>query len=178
VSMIPELNLGVIVLTNQQDGFALSAIALPILESYAGVPRRDWVALTQEMKVERMQKERDSDVARRPAAAAPASIAAIDLAAYVGTFSDPWRGPATIDRAGNGLRLTFSHTDQLSGPLTSLGPNLFVVRWADRSLNADAYVRFTQDFSGRIVGFTMQAVSASTDFSFDFQDLEFSRGTQ
>jgi hypothetical protein len=53
--------------------------------------------------------------------------------------------------------------------------NLFVVRWQDHSLNADAYVRFSTDYAGKADGFTMQAVSATTDFSFDFQDLDFSR---
>ena len=71
------------------------------------------------------------------------------------------------------MRLTFSHTDGLVGALTPLGPDFFVVRWDDRSLNADAYVRFTRDFDGQIIGFAMKAVSASTDFSFDFQDLDF-----
>jgi hypothetical protein len=56
-----------------------------------------------------------------------------------------------------------------------VGMNLFIVRWKDRSLDADAYVRFSTDYSGKVSGFTMQAVSASTDFSFDFQDLEFSK---
>ena len=42
-------------------------------------------------------------------------------------------------------------------------------------MNADAYVRFSTDYSGKVSGFTMQAVSATTDFSFDFQDLDFSK---
>jgi hypothetical protein len=49
------------------------------------------------------------------------------------------------------------------------------VRWDDRTLNADAYVRFSEDFTGKVSGFRMQAVSAATDFSFDFQDLDFTR---
>jgi hypothetical protein len=38
-------------------------------------------------------------------------------------------------------------------------------------------VRFRTDFAGGIEGFTMQAVSQSTDFSFDYQDLDFTRRT-
>lgn len=176
VGMIPELELGVVVLTNQQEGFALSAVALQILEAYTGAPKRDWVALTRGFKAEREQRMREADAQRAPpeAAAAPGA-GATGLDAYVGVFADPWRGEATITRDGDGLRLTFSHTDSLSGPLLPRGNNLFVVRWNDRSLNADAYVRFTQDFAGKVVGFTMQAVSGSTDFSFDFQDLDFKR---
>jgi hypothetical protein len=39
----------------------------------------------------------------------------------------------------------------------------------------DAYVRFREDFAGAVEGFAMQAVSADTDFSFDFRDLGFHR---
>lgn len=175
ISLIPELGLGVIVLTNQQEGFALASIAVPILEAYAGAPRRDWVALATSAKAERMQQVHAGDRTPQSDAASAAGSPPQNLGAYVGTFSDPWRGTATVSGGADGLRLRFSHTDGLSGPLVPLGPGFFVVRWDDRSLNADAYVRFSRDFDGRVVGFTMKAVSASTDFSFDFQDVDFTR---
>jgi CubicO group peptidase (beta-lactamase class C family) len=175
VSMLPELGVGVIVLTNQQDGFAFVAIATQILESYAGAPRRDWVALAAGAEAERTQQVHAGDPAKESGPEASARLTAQDLDAYVGTFADPWRGPAAVARGDRGLRLTFSHTNALSGALTPLAPDFFIVRWDDRSLNADAYVRFTRDFGGNIRGFTMKAASASTDFSFDFQDLDFSR---
>jgi hypothetical protein len=59
--------------------------------------------------------------------------------------------------------------------MVPVGLNLFVVHWKDRSMNADAYVRFATDYAGKVSGFTMQAVSATTDFSFDFQDLDFAK---
>jgi CubicO group peptidase (beta-lactamase class C family) len=175
VSMLPELGVGVIVLTNQQEGFALAAIATQILEAYAAAPRHDWVALTVAARAERLQKLHARESAAPSAATVADPVAPQDLDAYVGTFADPWRGPAAITRGERGLRLTFSHTTDLSGDLTQLGPGFFIVRWDDRSLNADAYVRFTRDFGGKVTGFTMKAASAATDFSFDFQDLDFSR---
>src|ERR1700761_733661 len=112
-----------------------------------------------------------ADAQGAAAAAAAGSWAPPDLRAFAGTFHDPWRGNATVAQHGNELELTFSHTNALTGPLTPVGVNLFIVRWRDRSLNADAYVRFTSDYSGKVSGFTMQAVSATTDFSYDFQAL-------
>ncbi len=174
VSLLPELDVGVIVLTNQQEGSALAALALPILEAYAGAARHDWVAELAAIRSARQRMIQDADAARAPTPA-PAAPAPETLAAYVGTYSDPWRGPATISRQGDGLRLTFSHTDGLAGPLVAQSPDLLIARWDDRSLNADAYVHFARDYSGKVTGFTMRAVSAATDFSFDFQDLEFTR---
>jgi CubicO group peptidase (beta-lactamase class C family) len=173
VSLMPELELGVLVFTNQQDGMALSAISLPILEAYAGVTPHDWVALSKAAK----DKQAQAAAAHAKAAApAPAEgVDKLDLAPYAGTYEDPWRGPVSIVKEGGGLRLTFSHTKGLTGPMTPLRPDVFVVHWDDRSLDADAYVRFKTEMSGKVVGFTMQAVSETTDFSFDFQDLEFTR---
>ena len=47
----------------------------------------------------------------------------------------------------------------------------FVVRWTDRELRADAFVTFALKPDGSIDQAKMEAVSPSTDFSFDFQDL-------
>ena len=174
-SLIPELNLGVIVLTNAEEGYAFFSIAMQITEAYTGGPARDWVALTQAMKAERAGSQADSDAKRAPPAASGPELAALNLQPYVGRYTDAWRGEATVSRGASGLELTFSHTAKLSGPLTPIRPNLFVVHWRDRSLNADAYVRFSEGFDGQVTGFTMEAVSASTDFSFDFQDLDFHR---
>jgi len=49
----------------------------------------------------------------------------------------------------------------------------FVARWRNRSLDADAYVTFTLKPNGSVDEMRMQAVSPTTDFSFDFQDLLF-----
>ncbi len=172
VSLIPELKLGVIVLTNQQEGAALAAISLQILDAYTGAPKRDWVALTAATKAERESAVRAADAARAPAAGAATPLA---LDSYVGRYEDAWRGGATVSRDGDRLVLSFSHTDGLTGPMECVGPDLFIVRWQDRTLDADAYVRFSVDFTGKVSGFTMKAVSALTDFSFDFQDLDFRR---
>jgi CubicO group peptidase (beta-lactamase class C family) len=175
VSLVPELNLGVIVLTNQQEGAALESISLQIIEAYAGLPKRDWIALSAANKAKRQQQLKEADAKGAADLAGKGAWTPPNLHAYAGTFKDPWRGEASITQRGDSLELTFSHTNALTGPLTPVGVNLFVVRWKDRSLNADAYVRFSTDYSGKAAGFTMQAVSATTDFSFDFQDLDFSR---
>ena len=176
ISMLPELGLGVIVLTNQQEGAALDAVTLPILESYTGGGKHDWLAFEKQHQAELEQRTREADAKRAPPQA-QAGWRPPDLQAFAGVFSDPWRGEATVTRTGDELRLTFSHTQSLSGMMTPVAPNLFIVHWDDRTLDADAYVRFSSDFAGKIAGFTMQAVSDSTDFSFDFQDLDFTRTT-
>lgn len=174
-SLVPELELGVIVLTNADQGSALYTIALAITDAYTGGPKRDWVKIEADLKTERDHEHAAADAKRKPVPAAATELAALDLDAYVGTFRDPWRGEAWVSRGADGLTLTFSHTRELTGSLTPIRPGLFVVHWNNRTLNADAYVRFREDFAGAVEGFKMQAVSDDTDFSFDFQDLDFHR---
>jgi hypothetical protein len=53
--------------------------------------------------------------------------------------------------------------------------NTFVVKWKDRSMDADAFVVFSLDQQGKSSGMTMKAISPLTDFSYDFHDLVFLR---
>ena len=63
----------------------------------------------------------------------------------------------------------------MQGDLAPYKGDIFIVRWDDRTLNADALVRFSSDFTGAPAGMTLKALSPATDFSFDFQDLDFTR---
>lgn len=94
------------------------------------------------------------------------------LGDYVGTYTDPWYGDVTLSIRNNGLFIDMSRSKILDANLISVGPDKFVARWPDRSLNVDAYLNF-QIENGNVVGLRMEAVSKTTDFSFDFHDLRF-----
>ncbi len=174
VAMIPELQLGVLVFTNQQSGIAMETVGDQILDAYVKAPRRDWIAIGSEYSAKRDAAAKTvEDAAAKIEAAAGSPLLALD--AYAGTYHDPWRGEATVRRENDKLILKFSRTNALEGPLTPYSGNIFIVHWNDRTLDADAYVRFEQGYDTKVDGMTMTAVSPATDFSFDFQDLHFSR---
>lgn len=174
ITMIPELKLGILVFTNEGSGIAMTAVGNQILDAYLGAPKRDWVSIAKAY-VSRRQGVADAAVeaVANKLATAPAPLLPLD--AYAGRYVDSWRGSADVRRDGNRLFLKFSRTSQLEGALLPYQGNTFVVRWNDRSLDADAFVRFEQGFDGKITGITMRPVSPSTDFSFDFQDLDLRR---
>ena len=174
VTMIPELQLGVLVFTNQESGIAMEVVGDQILDAYLKAPRRDWVEIGSGFSAKRdaAAKEAEDAAAKMEGSSASPSLA---LDAYAGTYRDPWRGEATVRRENDKLILKISRTNSLEGPLTPYSGNIFIVHWNDRTLNADAYVRFDQGFDAKVAGMTMRAVSPATDFSFDFQDLNFSK---
>jgi hypothetical protein len=76
-----------------------------------------------------------------------------------------------IAEEGGRLVMRFSHTPALVGDLEHWQHDTFIAKWRDRELRADAYVTFALKPDGSIDQAKMQAVSPSTDFSFDFHDL-------
>jgi Domain of unknown function (DUF3471) len=163
-----------LVFTNQESGIAMEVVGDQILDAYLKAPRRDWVEIGSGFSAKRdaAAKEAEDAAAKMEGSSASPSLA---LDAYAGTYRDPWRGEATVRRENDKLILKISRTNSLEGPLTPYSGNIFIVHWNDRTLNADAYVRFDQGFDAKVAGMTMRAVSPATDFSFDFQDLNFSK---
>jgi CubicO group peptidase (beta-lactamase class C family) len=174
IAMIPELQLGVIVLTNLNDYSAIESVGNQILDAYVGAPKRDMIAILSARHDSHAgaADEAEAAVAKSVAVAKAPSL---PIDAYVGRYTDAWRGDASVRKEGDRLILKFSRTDKLEGVLEPYLGNMFVVRWNDRSLHADAFVRFSQSFDGGIEGITMRAISPATDSSFDFQDLDFIR---
>ncbi|MEO6801488.1 MAG: serine hydrolase [Rhodanobacter sp.] len=171
VTMVPKLNLGVVVLTNQQSGAAFNAVTYRVLDAYLNPSHEtDWVAVYQKA-VQHAEAKADDSVAKHDKARDKRSKPSLPLADYAGTYRDPWYGDVIITQDHGKLRLRFSKTRQLIGTMTPWQHDSFTVRWDDRSLDADAFVYFSLDMDGHIRGMRMQPISPLTDFSFDFQDL-------
>ena len=66
-------------------------------------------------------------------------------------------------------------SEKLGGPLEHFQFDTFIARWEDARLDADAYVSFTLSPEGKVQRIRMKAVSPTTDFSFDFHDLDLVR---
>ena len=170
LTLVPELKLGVVVLTNQESGAAFNAVTYRVLDAYLGRDKTDWVA-AYAAAVKKSEDKADDSWKKHEAARDKNSKPSLAVAKYAGTYRDPWYGDVLVSQQGGKLRLTFSKTPQLVGTMTPWQHDTFVVRWDDRSLNADAFVSFTLDADGAIREARMQPISPLTDFSFDFQDL-------
>jgi CubicO group peptidase (beta-lactamase class C family) len=176
VALLPELKVGVAVLTNQESDAAFNAITLHILDYYAGAAPFDWVGAYKKID-ERTASEAGVQEKRAAAARDASSHPSLPLNAYAGTYNDGWYGDITIVLEGQKLIMRFGHTPALVGDLEHWQHDTFVVKWRDRELRADAFVSFALNPDGSIDQVKMKAVSPLTDFSFDFQDLLLKRVT-
>ena len=173
VTLVPELKLGVVVLTNQESGAAFNAVTYRVLDAYLGHEKKDWVA-AYAAAVKKSEGNADDSWKKHLAARDRNARPSLPLSGYAGTFRDAWYGDVVVSQQGGKLRLAFSKTAQLVGTMEPWQHDTFIVRWDDRALNADAFVSYALDADGKVREVRMHPVSPLTDFSFDFQDLRLS----
>ena len=177
VTLIPELKLGIIVLTNQQSGAAFTAITNTIKDSYFGIHGIDRIKQYREasMRSEARTKVITDAIWKDIEQQQKNSfIKAVD-SLYTGIYSDNWLGEVMITLKNGKLWFDSKRSPKLTGELIFYKANTFVIRWNDRSMDADAFALFDLDETGKASGIKMKPISPMTDFSYDFQDLEFTR---
>lgn len=176
ITLIPELKLGIIVLTNQQSGAAFSVVTNTIKDGYLGIKGNDWVAMyDRKVKEDQREAAQIMDEVSAKVKSNSTTVPEGDLDKIAGKYSDPWFGDVLISVKGKGLWLESIRSPRLRGELFFYKGNTYIVRWKDRSFDADAWVTFARDDEGRATGMKWKAISPLTDFSFDFHDLDFSR---
>lgn len=177
VTLIPELKLGIIVFTNQQSGAAFRSITNTIKDSYFGIKGKDWVKQYKELVDKSVSdaKEITDKIWKDIDAAQQKNTANVDFSKYTGTYTDPWFGDVIISEKNGKPWFDSKNSPRLTGEMVYYKGNTFIVKWNDRSMDADAYVMFTLDYQGNPDGIKMKPISPLTDFSFDFQDLDFTR---
>lgn len=170
LTLVPERNLGVIVLTNAEVSGAFNAVTMRVLDAFLDAPRTDWNA-AYAAALAKAKGKADEDWQKHQQARMPGAAPSLPLARYAGTYRDPWYGDVIVEQKGDKLLMRFSRTAQLVGEMSPWQNDTFMVRWDERWLNADAFVTFALDADGKIREARMEAISPLTDFSFDFQDL-------
>ena len=170
VFWIPDAALGVAVLTNQESSAAFDSIVYRVADQFLGAPPVDWATAyvtVRDRQRAAMAAQEKKATASRDASSTPS----LPLNGYAGTYTDAWYGDIVIESVNGKLVMRFTRTPSLVGELEHWQHDTFIVRWNDRELRADAYVTFALNPDGTIDQAKMRAVSAETDFSFDFQDL-------
>ena len=89
----------------------------------------------------------------------------------IGKYKDNWFGKITISEKQGKIYFNSERSPQLAGEVLFYKDSTYAVKWNNRSFNADAFITFSPNYSN----IKMNAISSLTDFSYDFQDLDFNR---
>jgi hypothetical protein len=174
--MIPELELGVVVLTNSYygGGGVFEAVTQTILDAYLGLEPYDWTGLY----LERHQESTGSagaEVKRVWETVESGDHHGVVPDNYTGMYADPWFGKVEIFLKEGNLWFRSLRSPELTGPMYHYKANAFAIKWENRELDADAFAIFSLDEEGKAQQISMKGVSPDLDFSYDFQDLFFER---
>lgn len=176
VRMIPDLNLGVVILTNTENGGGalFSAVSNTIIDSYLGLDDFGWVDKYYSRFKDR--KSKGDDVTNKVwETVAAAKNTAIKKESYIGIYEDKWFGKMEIFQKGKQLWIKSFRSPKLNGPMAFYNANIFAIKWEYQDMNCDALATFTLDEKGKAQSITMKGISPNIDFSFDFQDLDLQR---
>ena len=171
-TMIPDLDLAIVVLTNQMNGSAFNTITNTIKDSYLGYEDRNWLTTYGERNAKYLKYNDDlkatvfakvEEAKKNPNLPNPSQI--------VGTYHDNWFGDVVISHDGMSYTIKCKRSSYLFGELLPYNQTTYVAKWNNRSYDADVFVQFTFDENGKAQSATMKYIAPITDFSFDFHDL-------
>ena len=176
VTMYPDLNLGIVILTNTENGGEglFSSIANTIADSYLGLDDYAWidkmVAWSNEDK-----NEGDSVTKKTWEQVDLAKKIKVKNENYLGIYADKWFGKVEVFEKNKQLWINCFRSPKLNGPMAFYNENTFAIKWQYQAMNCDAFAIFSFDKSSKAQSIKMKGISPNIDFSFDFQDLDLKR---
>jgi CubicO group peptidase (beta-lactamase class C family) len=176
VTMYPDLNLGIDILTNTENGGGglFSSITNTISDSYLGLDDFGWI----EKNVTRInqQKSTGDEISNKVWAKVEAEKnTAVKKDDYIGIYEDKWFGKVEVFLKDKQLWIKCHRSPKLNGPMAFYNANTFAIKWEYQAMNADAFAMFSLDETGKAQSIKMKGISPNIDFSFDFHDLDLTR---
>lgn len=175
--LIPDLELGIVVLFNTADqelNSPVEFLALTILDSYLGLEDQNWLDKVFD------SIRSDINLGDSVANAVWKTVESADDSHliptdFIGIYQDPWFGKVEVFQKGDQLWFKSYRSPKLNGPMRYYKATAFAIKWEYRDMNADALAIFSLDEEGKAQSIKMKGISPNIDFSFDFQDLDLQR---
>jgi CubicO group peptidase (beta-lactamase class C family) len=176
VTMYPDLNLGIVILTNTENGGAglFASVTNTIADSYLGLDDFGWT----DKNVARMKKQREEgdEVTKKVWEKVEASKhTPVKSEDYIGIYEDNWFGKMEVFKKDKQLWIRSYRSPKLNGPMAFYNANTFAIKWEYQAMNCDAFAMFSLDETGKAQSIKMKGISPNIDFSFDFHDLDLKR---
>lgn len=146
LALIPDEHLAVVALSNMNENRAPEGVVFHVLQDYLGLPHRD-VSSAMRAYIEKQKARSDAAGKKLVAAGRPGTQAPWPLATYVGTYSDPFYGTASVRQEGGRLVLHLGNP-MFVGDLQHWNGDTFRVQWRYR-FYGKTYVTFDVDALGR-----------------------------
>lgn len=170
LALLPDRKVGVVMLINGEGEDARTALMQAALKRFTtpddARPAMEYLA---ELKAD--QATRAASGHSRPSTAAAQVTSRTDLSRWQGRYRDPWLGPASLCPGADGLRFSVYKSPRLQATVLQLRGR-WLLRWDTLGEDAQAWL---QPGDGAPPTLDLRAIDPDIDFSYDFQDLHFTR---
>lgn len=175
VAMMPEENLGLVVLTNSETQLA-TIMVNKVFDVFLGVPARDWSAelLERTRQAQAAQKDEEKKLEQERAKGTKPSLS---LQSYAGTYGGEMYGEAKVTVEENGrLVLRLVPSPNFVGDLEHWQYDTFRVKWRESVSYPfpKGFVTFTLNAHGKVDEMKIDVPNPD----FDFKELEFKRASK
>jgi D-alanyl-D-alanine dipeptidase len=168
LSLLPETKTGWVILINGNGGEARVVLNQALVAHFTDRENAKPVTAyadelaAAEAAVETADKAVATDTSKR----VPATSA--QLRERLGVWRDPWFGEISLCAIDERVELRSHKSPQLTGAVQRVG-EAWLADWDEPSVDAEAWLRFEGD------KLSMALVDPDADFSYDYQDLAFTR---
>jgi CubicO group peptidase (beta-lactamase class C family) len=166
VTLVPEMNLGIVILTNTDQNTLYESLKAEITDAYMQLPYREYDKLVShymqqqdEQAKKWIQEKKDSIEAPQPAL--------LPFSAYAGRYTNDLYGYVDVRFEKNHLKIYFEHHPALVAELDWLGNHRFLC-----SFNDPVFGRKDIPFqvkNGKVEGFTLRLANFVEMTTYDFK---------
>jgi CubicO group peptidase (beta-lactamase class C family) len=171
VALLPEENLGVVVLTNSETSLS-NVISNKAFDVFLGVPKRDWSA--DYLARTKASRERTAAEAKKlEGARVPDTKPSLPLSAYAGTYTGQMFGDARVSEEDGKLVVRLVPSPNFVGDLEHWHFDTFRIRWRESIVYPfpRGFVTFTLNPQGKVDEMKIDVPNPD----FDFKELEFKK---
>jgi CubicO group peptidase (beta-lactamase class C family) len=170
VTLLPEQRTGFVFMINGEGSDARVVLNEVLVKQFTA-PGKAWSvaqyadALVQERAAAPPERKAPDVSARTPSK--PQS-----LRKWLGIYRDPWFGEVSVCEREARVAFISAKSPQLAGDIVEVNGRL-LVDWYEDSVDAEAWLDFAS--ASGTTTLTMSKVDPEADFSYDYEDLSFSR---
>ncbi len=169
VTILPELNLGVIVLTNTDANNFYEGLKWEIIDAYLGLAYRNYSKVYLGfMTSQETQKQKELKAKRDTIASSPKT--GLPLTAYTGNYVHDIYGKMTIALENSKLIMRFEHHKGRHGTLEPLGGNRFLCTYSE-PLYGVKVLPFTVE-NGKVKSLTVRVADFVEFTPYEFVKLD------
>jgi len=177
LTLIPELELGIVVLNNSGGaGFLNGLMGFILLDEYLKLETGvNWLEMAKGMQ-QQGQEMGDPDSEKVWAEVGANKNIKISKDNYLGVYEDDWCGKVEIFEKAGDLWFKSQKSLKLNGKMSLYKDHTFAIKWEYQDMKANALAIFSLNENGKAQNIKMKGISRFIDFSFDFQNLYLKKG--